>query len=956
MANADELKARLGLIGPPLEHFRGSLPLIPDHEMLRRIGQGSYGEVWLARNAVGTYRAIKVVYRERFKDGRPYEREFAGIQKYEPISRTNEGLVDVLQIGRNDAEDYFYYVMELADNASPAGGSSEPEPGEQHHATAIKDLESGVSHPVSYTSKTLAREIRSRGRLTVEECITLGLTLNLALGHLHRHGLIHRDVKPSNIIFVNSVPKLVDIGLVTDLAGAVSFVGTEGFIPPEGPNSPQADLYALGKVLYEAAMGKDRQEFPEPFTALGVDADSIALMELNEVLLKACAARPGERYQTAEEMNADLALLHSGKSVKSRHSLERRLKLMTRIGIAATAVVVLGALPYFLAIREARVAKTAARKESIQRQRADRAAHDAEEARRQAEADKAKALSEAAKSQQVAKFLEDMLHGVGPAVAKGRDTALLKEILDKTVERMGKDLAEQPEVELELRNTLAGVYEQLGLYQNLEELACENVQLARSRIGPENIPLASGLNRSAMASLRAGNLSQAENFAVEALLMRRKLLGNENEDVAVTLQILGAVLYNAGKLSEAEAVDREGLTLRLRLLGSEDQDVATMLSNLSLVLLRENKLQEAETCARDGVAINRKLLGSAHPWLASSINNLGLVLKNEGKFPEAEILYRESLAMSAAVNGTNHPTLLRTFLNLASVVAAQGRFEEAEALQRQGLDLAARLSARDDGALAASLDSLGFILQTQGKLAEPEALYRQAYGIRKRLAGDPDLRDPRFLFRLASLRKVQGNLVEAETLHRQALSLRQKTLGPNHNEVADSLDALGNILIQAGKLSEAETLLRQAIAIRKQRSGEDHPDIAPPLASLGRLLCLENKFSDAEPLLRQSLSVLQNVLPDSWRTFNNLSLVGASLLGQKKYADAEPPLLSGWEGMDKRQDKIPADSKAVLREALQHLVQLYEATDHPSQASDWKQKLAAFEKAHPALNLSDKAP
>src|SRR6266568_2509046 len=99
MAKADELKARLGLTASLVDRFPGTPPLIPDHEMLRSIGQGSYGEVWLARNAVGTYRAIKVVYREHFKDSRPYEREFAGIQKYEPISRTNEGLVDVLQIG-----------------------------------------------------------------------------------------------------------------------------------------------------------------------------------------------------------------------------------------------------------------------------------------------------------------------------------------------------------------------------------------------------------------------------------------------------------------------------------------------------------------------------------------------------------------------------------------------------------------------------------------------------------------------------------------------------------------------------------------------------------------------------------------------------------------------------------------------------------------------------------------
>src|SRR5215831_5270557 len=150
----------------PLKGWRTITPRVPDHDLLRRIGEGSYGEVWLARNRVGTLRAVKVVYRDRFKDERPYEREFSGIQKYEPISRSNEGLVDVLQIGRNDAEHYFYYVMELADDA----GSTEP---------------IGKPSVESYVPRTLAQQIRLRRRLSVQECITLGLNLNLALGHLH---------------------------------------------------------------------------------------------------------------------------------------------------------------------------------------------------------------------------------------------------------------------------------------------------------------------------------------------------------------------------------------------------------------------------------------------------------------------------------------------------------------------------------------------------------------------------------------------------------------------------------------------------------------------------------------------------------------------------------------------------------------------------------------------------
>src|SRR5438046_9504367 len=100
---------------PP--RFHHSTPSIPDHELLRCIGGGSYGEVWLARNVLGDYRAVKVIYRDRFEHDRPYDREFEGIQKFEPISRLHESQVDILHVGRNDGAGYFYYVMELADDA-----------------------------------------------------------------------------------------------------------------------------------------------------------------------------------------------------------------------------------------------------------------------------------------------------------------------------------------------------------------------------------------------------------------------------------------------------------------------------------------------------------------------------------------------------------------------------------------------------------------------------------------------------------------------------------------------------------------------------------------------------------------------------------------------------------------------------------------------------------------------
>ncbi len=337
------MPAKLGETPPPSR----PRPPVPDHELIRPIGQGAYGEVWLARNAVGTFRAVKVVYRDTFQEAGPYEREYRGMQKFEPISRSNDGFVDILQIGRCDQHGLFYYVMELADDAAePLNAGRRAEAGPARPTAAMPSDE--IGRWANYQPKTLQDEIRRRGRLPFVECLSHALSLNLALGHLHRHGLIHRDIKPSNIIFVGGIPKLADIGLVTEVAAAQSFVGTEGFVPPEGPNSSRADIYSLGKVLYESSMGKDRMAFPEPFTALGQTAESRELEELNAVILRACAPNPRDRYQSAEEMHVDLALLQSGKSLKSKRRLERRLSLARKaaVAVAAVAAVAIAAFLY----------------------------------------------------------------------------------------------------------------------------------------------------------------------------------------------------------------------------------------------------------------------------------------------------------------------------------------------------------------------------------------------------------------------------------------------------------------------------------------------------------------------------------------------------------------------------------------------------------------------------------
>ena len=252
-------------------------------EMSGTFGEGAFGNVRVVRNVTGQLQALKEVVLAKFKDAGPYEREFRGVKNYKPVSNEHTGLLHVDYVNRNEADGYFYYVMDLGDAMDPGweknGGKYEP-----------RDLRNALH----------AAEGK---RLPVRECFRIAINLLDALDFLHQRPLVHGDIKPANIVFVNGRPKLADVGLVREASPDSTMMGTPGYMvpPPEPTGTKVADIYSMGKVLYVISTGNDVNSFSQLSTTLVARPE---FMRLNEIICRAAHPLADQRYADAAEMLA----------------------------------------------------------------------------------------------------------------------------------------------------------------------------------------------------------------------------------------------------------------------------------------------------------------------------------------------------------------------------------------------------------------------------------------------------------------------------------------------------------------------------------------------------------------------------------------------------------------------------------------------------------------------------
>jgi tetratricopeptide (TPR) repeat protein len=553
-----------------------------------------------------------------------------------------------------------------------------------------------------------------------------------AVQHAHQKGIIHRDIKPSNILVTLHdgvpVPKVIDFGIAKATTGQPltdktlftafeQFIGTPAYMSPEQAEmsgldiDTRSDIYSLGVLLYElltskvpfeakelAVAGLDemrriiREKDPiRPSTKLSsLDAAEQTTVakrrqaepprlihqirgDLDWIVMKCLEKDRTRRYETANGLAQDLErhLKHEPVTACPPSAMYQFQKLVHRHKVFVAAA---GAVATALVL--GLVGST------WQAFRATRAEREQSRLRQESESQRKLAQTQAARSDEVARFLKKILASVGPSVAQGRDTKLLAAVLDEAALSVGRDLTNQPEVELEIRVTLAETYEWLGLNDKAEKMATEAVALGR-RLNRESLPLASALHILGWVQWRLDNAQLAEISFREALTIRTNLLGTENAAVAYSLDRIAYVLASEGKFAEAEESARAAVALRRKFPVGDDPVFDGSVGTLASVLWQAGRSHDAEPYGRESLEVCRKVLGNKNHLTSFALNKLALILESQGEFPEAEELIRECLAIQRKVLDPNHPELSLTVAILGRILAKRGSLTQAELFYRE---------------------------------------------------------------------------------------------------------------------------------------------------------------------------------------------------------------------------------------------------------------------------------
>jgi len=788
------------------------LRTIGAYVLLRKLGEGGMGHVWLAEQTAPVRRRVALklikggVYDNRVMHRFEAERQSLAVMNHPTIAK-------IFDAGAT-ADGQPYFVMEYVD---------------------------GVSITRYCDKKKLG--IRERLELFIKVCE--------GVQHAHHKAIIHRDLKPSNVLVEEvdgkPVPRIIDFGIAKAVSEGASeqaqvtrlgaLLGTPGFISPEQADpgvldvDTRTDVYSLGVILYVLLTGalpfdeKDwdkrpidevlrqlRQEDP-PSPSARLQAEkhttaeaaarrssdlrqlaSLLKGDLDWITMKALEKDRARRYGTPSELASDVERYLNKRPVTARRaSVAYKLQKYVqrhRLGVAAgaAAVALLLAFAAMQAVELRRVRR--------ERDRANR----------------------------IAEFMSNMFRVADPSESRG-NTITVREILDKAAANMDKGLAEDPQVRTQMMDFMGTVYQNLGLYSRSQAL----------------------LER-----------------AVEA---QKKELGDQKQETLKSESDLGWTLDHEGKYADAEKLDRVALERLRRVVGPEDRQTLKTMNNLGWTLHEEGKNTEGEQVERNAWEVSRRVYGRDSSLALAAASNLAVILSAEGKYADAERIQRESLEGYRRTLGVDEPSTLQAMDNLANTLSHEEKYGDAEKLEQETLEAERRVLGPEHPFTAETIDNLAYTLQQEGKYAEAEKMQREALEIEKRVLGPEH---PDTLLTMVNIMVsvyLQGRVDEAAAMGRETLAIEQRVLGPAHPQTLNTMDFFPEMYTEQHKYAEAEQALKEVLEVEERNLGPDESRTLTTMEALAGTYMKESKDAEAEKLLLRVEEARKRTLgPDNPKT------------------------------------------------------------------------------------------
>jgi serine/threonine protein kinase len=931
-----------------------------DFRILREVGRGGMGVVYEAEQiSLGRRVALKVLPFAAALDARQLQRFKNEAQAAAQLH--HQHIVPVYGVGSERGVHYF--VMQFVDGRTLADVIVELRERNSARASAPKTLDGEAT---TRALGALPTKRPSGEPAPFRMAAKLGFQAAEALEHAHEMGVIHRDIKPGNLL-VDGRGSLwiADFGLAQihgdakltmtgDLLGTLRYMSPEQALGKRVLLDHRTDVYSLGTTLYElltlepAFSGLDREAllaqiaFDEPRPLRQIDKQ--IPHELETIVQKAMAKSPEDRYATAQELGDDLRRFLEDQPIRARRPtlLQRARKWVHRHpGVVVTATVALAAAVVILAVSTGLILG--------QYNRAEQAKDDALTAAVSEKTAKESAETKEAETTAVLAFVENQIFAAarpeGEAGGRGRDVTL-RQALEAALPIVDKSFADKPLIEARLRMTVGQSFWHLGEGQ----IAADQFRRARAlyteHLGAEHPDTLKSMHHLAASYEYVGRYTEALALYEEMLPLRKAILGAEHPDTLRSMNGLAITYQLLGRHAEAVKIHEETFALLRATLGPDHVDTLKSMNNLANVYEGLGRDDDALKLREETLALQKAKVGPKRPATLSSMMNLANSYATVGRPADALKLREETLALTKDQLGPTHSQTISCMGNLAHSYYAVGRHTDALKLREATLVLRKSRSGLDHPYTFRSMDNLATSYYAVGRYADALKLQEETLALRKaKLPADhPDTLSS--MLGLANCYAASSRPADAVKLYEETLALATVKRGRDHPFTVEVMRAMARLRMDMHEHAAAEALLVEALALAAKRQAARPLESAGIQAQLGDCLLRQNQFGKAESILRACVTTREEKDADGWATYWSKSLLGAALAGQQKHAEAEPLLLAGYEGLSKREDRIGAPDRSVLGDARNRLVQLYDAWGKKDQADAWRQKLGQPGKAN----------